>query len=953
MSVDTGGVVFDRNVAVPVQMQERSSEYCNGDVAEYSGSPLAASLGPLALMSETVATLEDSVSELGCKNVVDFCTTANKSIQYMNQPSRSNSVSTQTTTASGYGQRLTRDSGFPDEASSTISTSPLVTATSACSPIPSSGTITPLAEPSGPAGSLSPEESAKDLPPGLTANQLWKFVIQVSKDKQMEGDAEKTGDAGNQRHEAARRAFASASVSLNVAATTYGTTGMGNGPTLPGEQQDQSNTLFDCALLDSSVSRTETIGSRIGMHRRVQLRHQQSDDCYARQYPQRLLPLPESGIQLHPSLSGVRVTRNTAKRAPSVVTVPADLPRESTFPLMPAPKRRRGSHDSGKGSVFPCRPRELGDLLQLLAENAKQVAQASDGNMPAALDCSFWKTLQEQMNDLAKQERKLSAVTKRHNFVPQFLSRLRVACSTCRATPQSSQNNKTRKREQQDPTRPGCPLPSPRCVPKYLTIPSAVYRVPTFRQCLCQWIASQGGTPVDALENFEEGVLQDVPPLQLPPRVYFSSRVTDNVYAEEEPRMFLTGYLPFVEEEADYAPAEQARRLYMEAGQNAAPPDGVSAEVSTLPPAAEEPFTSTRDQSSYSAFKDGVYFDHQKGCWKATVQRRNQVITKHFADKRTAHTMRHPHEVLYGVDECGAAGSYSSPSVKHPEETRATLYYDWVSKHFKEVCKYLESVPAAGKGTRGMVATSSAVDRLASSGLCATKRSNCSAMPGTSSKSSAPLPTSESSYAPVEASSRKNGKLHDLERCENGNKPKETSNPLRQHQECGKALDAKRNILPAQSTPPIQCIHTDDNVRNDTSVCETPTIARQFVLRQCQRLLQIHRQHLSDQLSQNRTPFQSPQQSAGNVFERPAMLLGETANPKGPSQAHDLPALDDVMQRLQRMIRDTLGTVPAPSTEADVSRYQQQLLLLQQMRQHHLDMQRLVINTASSVPVLR
>nr|PIM01720.1 AP2 domain transcription factor AP2IX-4 [Toxoplasma gondii COUG] len=951
MPVDTGGVVLDRNVAIPVQMQERSSGYCNGDVPEYSGSPLAASFGPLALMSETVATLEDSVSELGCKNAADFCTATNKSTQYMNQPSRSNSVSTQTT-ASGYGQRLTRDSGFPDEASSTISTSPLVTATSACSPIPSSGTTTPVAEPSGPAGSISPEESSKDLPPGLTANQLWKFVIQVSKGKHMEGDAEKTGDAGDQRHETARRALASASVSLNVAATTYGTTGIGNGPTLPGEKQDQANALFDCALLDSSVSRTETIGSRIGMHRRVQARHELSADCYARQYPQRHLPLPESGIQLHPSLSGVRVTRNTAKRAPSVATAPADLPRESTFPLMPAPKRRRGSHDSGKGSVFPCRPRELSDLLQLLAENAKQVAQASDGNMPAALDCSFWKTLQEQMNDVAKQERKLSAVTKRHNFLPQFLSRLPVACSTCRATPQSIQNNKKRKREQHDPTRPGCPLPSPRCVPKYLAIPSAVYRVPTFRQCLCQWIASQRGTPVDALENLEEGVLEDVSPLQLPPRVYFSSRVTDNVYAEEEPRIFLSGYLPFSEEEADYAPADQARCLYMEAGQNAAPPDEVCAEVSTLPSAPEEPFTSTCDQSSYSAFKDGVYFDHQKGCWKATVQRRNQVITKHFTEKRTAHTMRHPHEVLYGVDKRGAAGSYSS-SVKHPEETRATLYYDWVSKHFREVCKYLESVPASGKGTRGVVATASAVDRLASWGRCATKRSTCSAMPGASWKSSSPLPTSESSYAPVDASSRKHGKLQDLERGENGNKAKETSNPLIQHQECGKALGTKRNILLAQSPPPIQCNYTDDNVRKDTSVCETSTIARQFVLRQCQRLLEIHRQHLSDQLSQNTTPSQNPQQSAGNVFERCAMLPGETANPKGPSQANDLPALDDVMQRLQRMIRDTLGTVSAPSTEADVSRYQQQVLLLQQMRQHHLDMQRLVINTASSVPVLR
>lgn len=163
--------------------------------------------------------------------------------------------------------------------------------------------------------------------------------------------------------------------------------------------------------------------------------------------------------------------------------------------------------------------------------------------------------------------------------------------------------------------------------------------------------------------------------------------------------------------------------------------------------------------------------------------------------------------------------------------------------------------------------------------------------------------------------------------------------------------DTKKIVFPGQNTPPApHVIQTDVNEQQGAPVCGTSTIARQFVLRQCQRLLATHRQQLSDQLSsQNTTSLQSLPVGRGNTLEGPSLVFpGERANPKGPSQAHELPVIDDVMQRLQTMVRDTLGTLPAPSAEAGVTRYQQQLLLLQQMRQHHLEMQRLVINTASS-----
>ncbi|PFH32158.1 AP2 domain transcription factor AP2IX-4 [Besnoitia besnoiti] len=885
--------------------------------------------------ADSVEASQEPASDIRC--VAASLDDSNALAPFGSQPCHG--ISTYSGAASCGDGEVVRDDDQVDD-TSTTSPTPLVKA-QATSPMSSSGILTPQLDPSS-CISTPPHEEAgsRFLPPGLTTDQLWNFVVNVSGDTKPEGVAGKAwqNTSCDEHREASCRALVASTDSLNAPSVPYELAEPEVEETQGFHSHSTSSALFDSALFDGSASRVETIGSRVGLYRRPQLRRPHRDgDCYARQYPQRspLSPDCVARLPMPPPVS--RATRSTAKRSLPAETTCPGAPKDTSIPSLPALKRRRGSQDSGKGNAMACPPRELGALLHVLAEHAKQVAHSPEGAVPAVLDCSFWKELQEQMSAFASQERKASATSDKRSCPPQFLSRVRVACSTCPVIPHPNQNAKKHKKRHHDPTRPGLPLPSPRCVPKFLTVPLAAYRVPAFRQYIYQWIASQAGTPVETLERLRENSSEEVPPLPLPRGLFFSSRVTDRMNAEEEAQLFFTGYVPSAGEEASAALEQQDNHVRAEEAKGMPTTDEFS-EDSVLAGRTAFSFGGVYTQCKLRATcaRDGVYYDREGCCWKATVQRRNRAVSRRFKP-RCSQPERHPQDILYERVTSASMTLRDGHHTASPGATTAELYYDWVSKHFKEVCQFLESTPAPPpENQESSTAGTNGDSRVpAKGGSHATSSVRFAPQSGTPQSKAAGRPVSSTSCRLINTSI-----------VENTNILAQLMEPLNRR-EAGTLHEVEQRMEMDQIPFVSHSGLSDSHEQSENSVCCPEVLERHSVLRQCQRLLTSHRRQLSDHLLSQRVASLQSSPTSRRACPDSSLPLPRPKEPEQTHQPSQLSAAGHVVQKLQEMIRDTLGTVSTPPAGNGSSRYLGQIRLLQQLRKHHQDMQRLIINTAS------
>ncbi|PHJ23638.1 ap2 domain transcription factor ap2ix-4 [Cystoisospora suis] len=800
---------------------------------------------------------------------------------------RSESLSTHLSTVSNECRSVGDGDAIDDLASTSASSSE-----SGAPSGPSSGVATPPPPEMRPSSAVVvPEEDAPDsLSAGLTTEQLWKFVAHVT-NKSAGPTLQDRSTLPQKSQDAARLAFASASASLNAAASAYH--GASTRVAARNAQtQSQTNMLFDTALFDSTVARPRTRG--VGYRRLRQHHPQTTETCHSRRYHPRSPPperIPDCPLDV--SAAGP-VTRSGAKRTAATAGSSQCQDISSTPPA----KRRRGSIDKDQAASRPA-SRNLSTLFGLLGKNLEEGSSSDDKG--EALDCEFWREFKKAMVLVAYLDKVRALSCDKYSSPPQFLSRIQVVCSACCSCPASSGRRSAKKRS--DPTRPGRPAPEPRCVPNFISIPFWVYNQPVYRRILYKWHARQNGTEPITSKEFQCAT-RELSPRTLGNGVFFSSRVTEEMRSKEEPRFYFSRFLPSAQEKVDGALSE--------------------AEAAPVSVREDSSVSSTHSEETHmDKVQGGVSFDDREGCWYAKMKGDNHIITKRFSNDCPSLPVRQPEDILTGVSASG--GLLASLSSSEQASSSASLYYEWVSKHFRQVSAFL--------GTRGNVGSET-------SRFCALQARKSLLQSGNAFSA-----TAASSEARSPAPSNTACGVSPLEECAPCTTTSAESKPTRVFQpstETGQTSRQSANRRHATSRSRVRPVPQSQLATSQNAIRQSLRNvgeSEHTILKQCQLLLSKHRRQLSERLTTREDHCGS------ESLRSDATTLGSARPLPTEKQVRSPIFTEGGIAKLQELVRSTLGMLPDPHTA--VSNNGQELRLLQQMRQYHMDMQRLVMNSAA------